>query len=61
MHQSDSAADTLAWHDLPPNRQTLLQEEYGRYLDTLPPTCDPGTKMERFRHWLAERGIAYSD
>jgi hypothetical protein len=36
-----------------------LREEYGRYLDTLPPTCDLGEKLTRFRGWLAERGVRY--
>jgi len=36
-----------------------LREDYGRYLDSLPPTCDLETKTERFRAWLAERGVAF--
>ena len=45
--------------DRPPREQLDLREPYARYLDKLPPTCDLDTKIERFRRWLAERGIAY--
>jgi hypothetical protein len=48
------------WHQLSAAEQLALREAYGRYLDTLPPTCDLSTKLERFRQWLAERGITYS-
>ncbi|MCP5306922.1 MAG: hypothetical protein H6953_15875 [Chromatiaceae bacterium] len=47
------------WRDLSPEEQLALRESYGRYLDSLPPTCDLETKMVRFRRWLAERGIDY--
>jgi len=48
------------WDGLSADEQLALREAYGRYLDTLPPTCDLSTKLERFRQWLAERGITYS-
>ena len=48
----------VPWSTLPPNRQLKLREEYGRYLDTQPRSCDLGLKTERFRAWLAERGVA---
>lgn len=48
------------WHSLTPDEQVALQEEYGRYLDTLPPTCSLETKIERFNRWLAERGVHYA-
>jgi hypothetical protein len=44
---------------LPRDEQTRLLVEYGRYLDSLPPTCSLEEKNERFGRWLAERGIAY--
>jgi hypothetical protein len=47
------------WNRLDPEEQTRLQVEYGRYLDTLPPTCSLEAKIERFRRWLAPRGIDY--
>jgi SNF2 family DNA or RNA helicase len=50
-----------SWADLTAEQQLRLREEYGRYLDTLPPTCDLGTKLERFRRWLAERGVRFDD
>ena len=45
------------WSSLSPDEQLVLRERYGRYLDTLPRTCDPGTKMERFQDWLALQGV----
>ncbi|MES9960163.1 MAG: hypothetical protein ABW089_07005 [Sedimenticola sp.] len=47
------------WNDIPHQEQLRLREEYGHYLDQLPPTCDLGVKIERFRQWLAEHGIHY--
>jgi hypothetical protein len=47
------------WYQLTAQEQLALREAYGRYLDGLPPTCDLTEKNERFRRWLAERGIAY--
>lgn len=47
------------WRDLSAQEQLELREAYGRYLDELPPTCDLDTKIERFRQWLAERGVIY--
>jgi len=47
------------WSGLTASEQLALREDYGRYLDTLPPTCDLAEKHERFRRWLAQRGIAY--
>ena len=47
------------WHSLDAEEQTRLQVEYGRYLDTLPPTCSLETKIARFRRWLAPRGVDY--
>ena len=52
-------AEIRDWHTLTPQEQLDLREAYGRYLDNLPPTCDLDTKIERFRHWLAERGVDY--
>ena len=47
------------WDELPAQQQLELREAYGRYLDSLPPTCDLTLKIERFSRWLAERGIEY--
>lgn len=47
------------WSELTDDEQTRLQIAYGRYLDSLPPTCSLETKVERFRRWLAERDIGY--
>jgi hypothetical protein len=47
------------WSELDDDEQTRLLIDYGRYLDSLPPTCSRETKIERFRRWLADRGIAY--
>ena len=51
--------DFKAWHDLPARRQLELREEYGHYLDRLPPTCSMQSKVERFRLWLRKRGVFY--
>ena len=47
------------WNELTAQEQLALREAYGHYLDGLPATCDLTEKNERFRRWLAERGIAY--
>ena len=47
------------WQQLSSQEQLRLREEYGHYLDRLPPTCSLQTKIERFRSWLAERGVVY--
>ena len=48
------------WDSLDPDEQTAIRIEYGRYLDSLPPTCSLETKIERFRNWLREqKGIDY--
>jgi hypothetical protein len=48
------------WSELSIDEQTALLEDYGHYLDGLPPTCDMRTKQERLQAWLAEKNIAYS-
>jgi hypothetical protein len=47
------------WDSLSPDEQLRLREAYGHYLDSLPPTCFMDEKIERFRRWLAEQGVAY--
>jgi hypothetical protein len=48
------------WSQLHPDEQNSVRIEYGRYLDSLPPTCSMDTKIERFRRWLREeKGIDY--
>lgn len=55
-----SASNALTpWEDLTSERQLALREDYGHYLDSLPPTCSLDTKIERFRHWLAQHGVDY--
>jgi hypothetical protein len=49
------------WAQLGPQEQTELLIEYGRWLDTLPPTCRLETKIARFRSWLLSRGVDYRD
>lgn len=51
---------TRDWRDLSAAEQLALREAYGHYLDTLPPTCDLDVKTDRFRRWLADRGIRYA-
>jgi hypothetical protein len=59
MIQREQSPLPQSWNDLDPDQQTALQVEYGHWLDALPPTCSMQTKIERFRAWLATRGIAY--
>jgi hypothetical protein len=47
------------WQSLTPEQQLALREAFGRYLDSLPPTCSLETKIARFQRWLAERGVHY--
>jgi hypothetical protein len=49
------------WSSLTEDEQTELRIAFGHYLDGLPPTCSLDTKVERFRAWLAERGVLYRD
>lgn len=58
---SDQASDLtfVPWGELPPARRLELQEAYGHYLDTLPPTCSMEEKNRRFARWLAARGVAF--
>jgi hypothetical protein len=58
MSDADSKS-AIPWEALSAERQLELREQYGRYLDSLPPTCSLETKIERFRHWLNQRGIFY--
>ena len=51
----------VPWSALAPERQLALREEYGRHLDGQPRTCDLALKIERFRAWLAERGVVLDD
>ena len=59
MNRTTDSEELTPWERLSSERQIELRDEYGRYLDTLPPTCSLETKIERFRHWLKERGIYY--
>ncbi len=65
MSRSDPADEQIAgtrdrdWAELGEEEHTRLQIAYGRYLDSLPPTCSLDTKIERFRRWLADQGITY--
>jgi hypothetical protein len=59
MTDRQNAPAVKPWADLTPEQQLRLREEYGRYLDTLPPTCDLGVKLDRFRAWLAARGVRF--
>lgn len=59
MSQAETARRD--WHSLSDDEQTSLRVAFGHYLDSLPPTCSLDTKIERFRGWLAERGIDYHD
>ena len=47
------------WQQLTPEQQLQLREDFGRHLDNLPASCSMQTKIARFQHWLAERGILF--
>ena len=49
----------VSWDTLSSDRRVKLREEYGYYLETLPPTCSLETKVEQFRRWLEKKGVAY--
>ncbi|MBK5948281.1 hypothetical protein CH339_20510 [Rhodobium orientis] len=57
----DTTDTLIPWDDLPVAQQLELREQYGNYLDDLPTTCSPEEKLERFRAWLAERGVSYEE
>jgi transposase len=48
------------WTEPSAEKQSAVRVEYGRHLDTLPPTCSMETGIERFRSWLRKHeGIGY--
>lgn len=47
------------WEDLSSDEQLHLREEYGHYLEQLPPTCSMEIKEVRFAAWLAQRGVTF--
>ena len=49
------------WTDLDEATRTRLLVGHQRWLDTQPPTCALDTKVERFKSWLAEHGIAFDE
>jgi hypothetical protein len=61
MTATTESGNLTPWDSLPEGRQLQLREEYGHYLDLLPPTCSLDSKIERFRRWLQERGIGYPE
>jgi hypothetical protein len=58
---SDSRPRIRDWDSLDDSEQMELRLAFGHYLDSLPPTCSLEAKIERFRRWLAERGIDYRE
>jgi hypothetical protein len=60
MIEKTASKALVPWEQLSSDRQIALRNEYGYYLDSLPATCSLETKIERFRHWLQERGISYT-
>lgn len=57
---TDTTDPLRDWESLDSEEQIALRVEYGRWLDTQPPTCSLATKIERFRTWLRERkGVDY--
>ena len=59
MTDAAGPAEMIPWDELPDDRRLQLRIAFGHYLDTLPPTCSLESKIERFRHWLDQRGVSY--
>jgi hypothetical protein len=58
----DKSSTLRDGNSLDTDEQTAISIEYGRYLDSLQPTCSLETKIERFRNWLCEhKGIDYRE
>ena len=49
----------IEWESLDRDEQIKLREEFGYYLDSLPPTCSLDMKIARFNEWLSDRGISF--
>jgi hypothetical protein len=60
MTDMKDSVELVSWEKLSSEKQLALRNEYGHYLDSLPPTCSLETKVERFRLWLEERGVSYT-
>lgn len=56
----NAVAQGEPWDELAEATRLRLLEEYGHWLDTLPPTCSPEEKNARFAAWLAARGVAWT-
>ncbi len=61
MGKTTDSENLIPWEQLSSERQIELREAYGHYLDSLPPTCFLEVKIERFRSWLRERGVIYTE
>jgi hypothetical protein len=48
----------IKWESLDRDEQIRLREEFGYYLDSLPPTCSLDMKIARFKEWLRAKGIS---
>ncbi|MEW8627921.1 MAG: hypothetical protein AB2551_19395 [Candidatus Thiodiazotropha sp.] len=48
----------IEWESLDRDEQIKLREEFGYYLDSLPPTCSLDMKIARFKEWLSDKGIS---
>jgi hypothetical protein len=59
VHSPGGPTAPRGWDELDESERTRLQVDYGYELDRLPPTCSLETKIQRFRRWLAARGIDY--
>ena len=59
MSEKPGKDDLIPWDRLSGGRPAELRNEYGYYLDSLPPACSLETRVERFRRWLQERGADY--
>jgi hypothetical protein len=57
---NEALQNPIPWESLTLEEQIELREQFGQYLDNLPPTCSLETKIARFQHWLETRGVIYS-
>jgi hypothetical protein len=59
MNADAGSKPLIPWEPLSAERQLELRQQHGHYLDSLPPTYSLETNIERFRHWLHQRGVLY--
>ena len=52
-------SELTPWSSLDDDARIKLRMAHEAWLDSQPPTCSLDTKMTRFVHWLAGRGVSF--